>query len=239
MSGDKSLVIRIDQNDMIDKICLMLGDLRKKTPNVLQNAVNNTATYARSRIVEAAKARYALRKDKKKLLNKDQMKIIRADKRKNNYTASLRAKTMLTNLSYFDIKPKPRGGPVYARVLADSAMKLMYSQSRKPNPFVSLFDSGHTAVVKREIGTEYQTHMPGSKKPDKRGARVAKGWDTTALAEYMGPAAASMFKMAYIKTPDLIDDVSDAFGLKVKEQIAKVVNAEAKRMARKAQGGSK
>lgn len=221
-----SLEIKIGSIDALEEIRRQMGEFQRKAPNVLQNAVNQTATYARKRISKAALERYALRPDKRKLVAQKELRVTRADKRKGRYTAELHANSGMTSLSYFDIAPRPRGGPVYARVLVKNAMKLMYGT--KPNPFSATFDSGHNAVVKRVIGTEYRENKPDAKKSNKRDIRTANGLDITALYEYMGPSAASMFKGAHDFTPNLQKDISDKLAAMIDEQTKKMIEKSMK-----------
>lgn len=216
-----SFEIKIGSIDALEEIRRQMGEFQQKAPNVLQNAVNQTATYAKKRISKAALERYALRPDKRKLVAQKELYVTRADKRKGKYTAELHARTGMTNLSYFNITPRPRGGPVYARVLVKNGMKLLYG--KKPNPFSATFDSGHNAVVKRVIGTEYRKNKPVAEKPNKRDIRTAKGHDITALSELMGPSAASMFKGAHDFTPNLSQDIARTLNIAIEVQTKKMI----------------
>ncbi len=216
-----SLEIKIGSIDALEEIRRQMGEFQWKAPNVLQNAVNQTATYAKKRISKAVLERYALRPDKRKLVAQKQLYITRADKRKGKYTAELHARSGMTSLSYFDIAPRPRGGPVYARVLVKNAMKRMYGT--KPNPFSATFDSGHNAVVKRVIGTEYRENKTGAKNSNKRDIRTANGLDITALHEFMGPSAASMFKGAHDFTPNLSRDIARTLTTAIEVQTKKMI----------------
>lgn len=209
--------IKIGALDLLWKIRAQMGEFQNKAPNVLQNAVNNTATFARSQIATAAQKRYTHR-DKKTILNKDRLRVGKADKRSKKYVAELHASGMLEKLSYFRVTPNTYGGPVSAQVLAQSAPVLLFGA--KPNPFVTRFRSGegagHLAVARRMIGQSYSREKQTAK-------RKSKQMDLTRIEELMGPSVPSMFKMAGEETPGLKGKINERLNEMIAEQMQKMI----------------
>lgn len=136
-----------------------LGDLQRKAPNALRNAVNQTARRYRDEVQKRVQSEFVIAK--KSMVSKNNLMKIRQAK-VSDMTAVLTSKGEMSELMQFEAKPKKvtndykRKPKSYsARVLSDSSLKEL---NGNPKPFVVRFKSGHVAMVARVPGKRMQTN---------------------------------------------------------------------------------
>lgn len=141
-----------------------LGEMKRKTPQVLKTAVNNTAKRMREKMVEKAQEAYVVKKGR---FNKA-VTIKKATTR--NLTAVIKATGKPMELIEFKTSPaKPpsnhsRKSRTRARVYSSSQLKPLEKNGIKA--FVTQFKSGHVAIVQRRtkkrlpVKTLFSTSVP-------------------------------------------------------------------------------
>lgn len=132
-----------------------LGELRKKTPNVVKNALNSTAMEARTKLVKKAQERYDIKG--KTLRGVHGISITRASNKM--MAAFLHIKSYKNDLIDFNTNPKTpvsglsRPAVATARVLKESGMKPLSGGDSRSKAFVVRFKSGHLTMVERDLST--------------------------------------------------------------------------------------
>lgn len=173
-----------------------LGKLKSKAPAAMKFAINATARKTRKLMVAKAKARYAVNaKGEKHITDLEQER-----KAKNsNLLAELHIASRDIDLAYFEHSPTQvfSGKNVYnapeairARVLKSSPMKEVSADVHGAGkPFLATFESEHTGMIARMIGTptkeENMTTASGHKRWTSRNGIVEK---TQTVYAPSGPA---------------------------------------------------
>lgn len=135
------------EDEMKEQIEKALGELKKKTPNVISTAANKTATEARKLLAKMAHEKYSV----KKKYVKFQKEISLTKAKVSKPTAFLKAKGGPLELYKFDVRPrtvdpKRRKAPK-GKVLSASSMKSLQTGNLKA--FIVRFTSGHITVGQR------------------------------------------------------------------------------------------
>lgn len=136
-----------------------LGDLQRKAPNALRNAVNQTARRYRDEVQKRVQNEFVV--SKKSTISKNNlMKIRQANV--SDMTAILTSKGEMGELMQFEAKPKKvtndykrRPKSYSARVLSESSLKEL---NGSPKPFVVRFKSGHIAIAVRVPGKQMKSN---------------------------------------------------------------------------------
>lgn len=147
-----------------------LGELKGKAPAAMKFAINATARQTRKLMVAKAKARYAVNAKGQKHIDD----LAQKRKAKNsNLLAELRIASRDIDIAYFQHSPTEvfSGRDVFlsapeavrARVLKSSPMRpLLNGPHNAAKGFLAKFESGHTGMVARQIGSD-STHRKTSK----------------------------------------------------------------------------
>lgn len=143
-----------------DRVADALGSLRDKTPQVLRNAINKTASQTRKLMIKEAKGRYAVNDAGRRHLN--DLKV-RSRASIKNLQATLFISSFRNDLGYFQTSPKQpyTGKNVWnapehftGKVLKASAMQSLTGTSEYSKGFLVRFASGHVGMVQRKLGEE-------------------------------------------------------------------------------------
>lgn len=144
--------MNIDINiEGLEEIKRKLGDLNKKAPSVLANAVNKTAREARKTLLNEAKSKYTLQR---KRFNQNSS-IKRASA--SNPTATIYFRGRNNPFTYFKTNPKAPKKPKYGANGASVEIKtgkVVGFNRIGYKGFIVNFRSGHTAFVVRRPGTK-------------------------------------------------------------------------------------
>lgn len=139
------------EDEMKEQIEKALGELKKKTPNVISTAANKTATEARKLLAKMAHEKYSV----KKKYVKFQKKIDFTRAKVSKPTAVLKAKGKPLELYKFDVRPrtvdpKRRKAPK-GKVLSASSMKSLQTGNLKAFivRFINGFNDEHITVAQR------------------------------------------------------------------------------------------
>lgn len=192
--------VSIDATDQLVEIERMLGDLSKKAPNTLKNAVNGVAGKMRTRMANQAKKTYVLGEMSRTGGEKPNYKdaIIKKNATISTLTAKLQVsgkgggKYLRRNaLSKFDVSPeelahgKNRPNHYGARVLQSSTPKRIGKNNLKA--FLVQFKSGHIALVQRDPSQQYE-----EKGYEERMRKYGMGADMSRIVEKRGPSVSEM-----------------------------------------------
>ena len=136
------------EDEMKEQIEKALGELKKKTPNVISTAANKTATEARKLLAKMAHEKYSV----KKKYVKFQKEITLTRAKVSKPTAVLKAKGGPLELYQFDVRPRKvepkRRKPITGKVLSTSPMKSLQVGNLKA--FVAKFSNNHITVIRRQ-----------------------------------------------------------------------------------------
>lgn len=141
-------MINIDiDKGQLNHIEVRLGNLSGKTPDVLKNAINQTATQVRERLASEAQKEYTI----KTARFKKEMRISRASNQK--LRGIIRATGEVQSIRDFNVSPseynpKNRGTDAVMAQIMNSG-KLISLQKGNLKAFVSKFKNKHIAVVQR------------------------------------------------------------------------------------------
>lgn len=146
----------------IQEVERALGDMSRKAPQAMKNAVNQTATRAKNRMVQQAKLRYAVNAAGRRHLN--QLKL-RNRATTTNPTAEIFISSRRNDLGDFQSNPSvPHMGQSWrlspefhtSRVLKTSPMEKLTGGrtdlGTASKGFLVRFESGHVGMVQRIIG---------------------------------------------------------------------------------------
>lgn len=221
-----------------------LGNLGKKAPLVIRNAVNETAKDARKVMIRKAKKRYALNSKGRKHLN--DLKI-RQRAKVSDLGAELhiggpsQKKQMRNDLGYFKTIPsRPYVGEDVAnapsvfkgKVLKSGSMKALPGRGNLSKGFLVKFtngttdDANHVGMVQRIIGSS------GGPEKTRTGARRWKNKDGNVeqIVTMGSPSAAAMHHVIWEQVEP---DVQDTLEKKLEASIQKTLaRAAAKKGAR-------
>lgn len=193
-------------------IAKALGDLEKKTPLVIRNAVNQTAKDARKVMIQEAKRRYAVNAAGRRRLNDLN---IRKRARVSDLGAELhiggpgQKNAMKNDLGYFKTIPsRPYMGqdvmnaPSHfrAKVLKGGDMKTLTGKGNLSKGFLVKFSSGHVGMVQRIIGSS-----GGPEKTQSGAPRWKNSQGNVEKIVTMGsPSAAAMHHVVWLEVePDV------------------------------------
>lgn len=172
--GGGAINVSIDATDQLDEVERMLGDMKKKAPSTLRNAVNATARKMRTQLHQQAKKVYVT----KEYNYKNEMEIRKAST--STLTARIRTSGERTALSKHKVSPerlahgKGRPKKYKAKVLRQSTLTVMQDGDLKS--FLVRFKSGHLALVQRNPKEEYEN-------PDERIKQYGLGADLSRIVE--------------------------------------------------------
>lgn len=157
----------------LQRIELKLKNMRNKAPQVLKNAVNATARDAKKDLANKAKETYEVKNPR----------FQKAIDMKNATTAKLMATLFITGKSnaLSDFKYKKNSGMTGAKGKLYKAGSLKSLNAGKLKAFITKFESGHVAVVRRDPPNKYKDIE----------ARKKIG-DTTKLKEFYSPSIPRM-----------------------------------------------
>lgn len=162
-----------------------LGDLRRKAPNALRNAVNQTARKYRKVVHSKVKEKYSptdpdVIEDIRKVSNFMQMR----NAKNTDLTAILSMHAKVITPFEFHVsskkvtnEEKPRPKFYSAKVLSSSGMKPL---NGNPKPFVVRFSNKHKAMVVRTPGKRMQEH------PEKEAMRALYSPNKVNMANAVG-----------------------------------------------------
>lgn len=172
--GGGAINVSIDATDQLAEVERMLGDMKKKAPGTLRNAVNATARKMRTQLHQQAKKVYVT----KEYNYKNEMEIRKASI--STLTARIRTSGERTALSKHKVSPerlahgKGRPKQYKAKVLRQSTLTVMQDGDLKS--FLVRFKSGHLALVQRNPKEEYDN-------PDERIKQYGLGADLSRIVE--------------------------------------------------------
>ena len=172
--GGGAINVSIDATDQLAEVERMLGDMKKKAPGTLRNAVNATARKMRTQLHQQAKKAYVT----KEYNYKNEMEIRKAST--STLTARIRTSGERTALSKHKVSPerlahgKGRPKQYKAKVLRQSTLTVMQDGDLKS--FLVRFKSGHLALVQRNPKEEYDN-------PDERIKQYGLGADLSRIVE--------------------------------------------------------
>ena len=172
--GGGAINVSIDATDQLAEVERMLGDMKKKAPGTLRNAVNATARKMRTQLHQQAKKVYVT----KEYNYKNEMEIRKAST--SILTARIRTSGERTALSKHKVSPerlahgKGRPKQYKAKVLRQSTLTVMQDGDLKS--FLVRFKSGHLALVQRNPKEEYDN-------PDERIKQYGLGADLSRIVE--------------------------------------------------------
>lgn len=172
--GGGAINVSIDATDQLAEVERMLGDMKKKAPGTLRNAVNATARKMRTQLHQQAKKVYVT----KEYNYKNEMEIRKAST--STLTARIRTSGERTALSKHKVSPerlahgKGRPKQYKAKVLRQSTLTVMQDGDLKS--FLVRFKSGHLALVQRNPKEEYDN-------PDERIKQYGLGADLSRIVE--------------------------------------------------------
>lgn len=143
--------ISINAYDALPEIEVALGDMKARAPDVLYEAISETAKFARQGLAKQAGDTYVLKKSRF-------TKSTKIKKSKASLSAVVSAKGYMLNL--FDVGLRQSGmkpgSPVSKRVLRvkvrkDSSMAKLIRPTDQVKSFIVKFKSGHIAVAQRHF----------------------------------------------------------------------------------------
>ena len=209
-----------------------LGNLGKKAPLVIRNAVNETAKDARKVMIREAKARYAVNSAGRRHLN--DLKI-RKKARVSDLGAELhiggpgQKDAMKNDLGYFKTIPsRPYVGqdvanaPAHfrAKVLKSGSMKRLTGKGNLSKGFLVEFASGHVGMVQRVIGSS--SHNTVTKKSGAPRWRNKDG-NVETLQTMGSPSAAAMHHVIWEQVePDVQDTLEKKLEASIQKTLARV-----------------
>lgn len=203
-----------------EEVAERLGELAGKTPQVMQRAINQTATETKNRMIRQAKLRYAVNAKGREKLNglKVKKKANRSD-----LTAVLFISSMRNDLGYFQSKPStplmghaPKPEFFTGRVLKKSVMKPLTGTGNLSKGFLVEFKSGHVGMVQRIIGAPSRSTVTARGKP-----RWKSASGVVEKVQTMGsPSASAMHGMVW---DEVRPDVREILERKTEQQIERLL----------------
>ena len=139
-----------DANKRLDNIAKQLGEFKDYAPNVLKNAINDTARKSQKLLAAEAKNKYTVKNAG--FTKSLQMKNATT----KTLTAKIESRGKPLQLSRFKVSPaspKTVAKTTKAKVYSESSMKPL--KKGEINAFVTRFKSGHVAVAQREGKERY------------------------------------------------------------------------------------
>lgn len=183
MNQTESL-IRIDVEEELQRIIAQLDRLQDQVaaPNLLKNALNETARKVRKQIVKDTKGQYAI-KDTGILKDEKQgaPKVLTATAA--SMSAAVRSRGPMQDIMAFMTRPN-QGTGAAAQVLASGGMEPLEKGNLKA--FVTTFASGHTAIVQRDPPKQYGSGRSA------RAGRYGANADMTRIKKLLSPAVPFM-----------------------------------------------
>jgi len=169
-------------------------------PGAVARGLNETLDEAKKRLVEEARARYAVNAAGARHLD-DLKQSKRAGP--SSLVAEMRIKKMRNDLGYFETFPDqpmpgvqwhnaPRGG-FKGHVLTGTSMKTLPGGYGTSKAFLSRFKSGHVGMVQRLLGSKSRNTVTGSGKPRWRN----KFGDVEKVQTLGSPSAAAMINTVW------------------------------------------
>lgn len=178
--------IEIDTQAEIIAIGERLEGLAFQAPDILRLSINAAARKVRKQITKDVGDTYAIDDSILKDRSKGAPKLQTA--KPGNIEAVIRSKGPVNDLIDFLVKPGNSGAK--AKVLQSGGLKSLEVGGAKA--FIGRFQSGHTAVLQRQIGSTY-TMTGAAARIDKYGYPRNGQWpDLTRIKKLLGPSVPSM-----------------------------------------------
>lgn len=178
--------IEIDTQAEIRAIGERLEKLAFQAPDILRLSINAAARKVRKQITKDVGDTYTIDDSILKDRSKGAPKLQTA--KPGNIEAVIRSKGPVNDLIDFLVKPSSDGAK--AKVLQSGGLKSLEVGGAKA--FIGRFQSGHTAVLQRQIGSVY-TMSGASARIDKYGYPHNGQWpDMTRIKKLLGPSVPSM-----------------------------------------------
>lgn len=216
----------------LEEVYERLGNLQRKAPTAVKNALNTTARKSRKLMISKAKARYAVNAAGRKHLDDLAMK---SKATVANLEASLFISKFRSDLGYFEHSPTQHftgvsvltSAPklVTARVLKENPMKPLTGTGGLSKGFLVEFNNGegnsnHIGMVQRVLGSDSEHTETKSGAPRWRNA----AGNVEKLQTMGAPSAAAMHRVVFrIVEPD----IEDMLALNLENQIDKILAREA------------
>lgn len=149
-------MIRVEVDQALQRITKQLDGVWYKAPSVLKDAANATGKYAMKRLIKTSEKRYDYREDETRLADH----LRRKSASYANPFSVIKVKGNMNALTKFHVSPmtlahgSSRPGVYAAHVLKGHSDKSLEGNKDKSKAFVVKFQSGHIAVVQRELGTK-------------------------------------------------------------------------------------
>ena len=214
----------------LEDVTEALGTLKGKSRAAVKVALNATAREARKRMISKVRERYAINSKGIKYV-----KVLRQNRKATNsdLTASLYINTPRNDLAYFKTNPKKAmmgleafTAPRYfkGKVLKSSSMQNLTGTANGgakgfSKGFLVTFNSGHTGMVQRVIGSDVSSHSKPTRWRTKDG-RVEK------LITMGSPSATAMHHVIFpMIEPDVEKYLQDRLEVQVQKVLARAGKA--------------
>lgn len=210
--------IEVDTQAEIVRIGQRLERLAFQAPDVLRLSINAAARKVRKQITKDAAETYTIDESILKDRSKGAPKVQTA--KPGNIEAVIRSKGPVNDLIDFLVRPGSDG----AKVLKSGGMKPLERGGAKA--FIGRFQSGHTAVLQRQIGKTY-TMGGAADRIKKYGYPSGGQWpDMTRVKKLLGPSVPSMLANEEIqeKTRTMLYTVLDQ---EIEKRINKAIRQSA------------
>lgn len=151
----------------------ILGNLERKTPSVLKNAINMTARRTRKELIKGAREKYTLRSSKRK------EGLVLRSASASNLVATFTVRGKMHQLIYFQTRHNSKKRATRARVRKDRSLKELVS-STGGKAFIATMKNGsennHDAVVQRQTKNRYPLlTFAGPSTPEMIGSKEVYG----------------------------------------------------------------
>lgn len=177
--------IEVDTQAEIVRIGQRLERLAFQAPDILRLSINAAARKVRKQITKDAAETYTIDENILKDRSKGAPKVQTA--KPGNIEAVIRSKGPVNDLIDFLVRPGSDGAK--AKVLKSGGMKPL---ERGAKAFIGRFQSGHTAVLQRQIRQTY-TVGGAADRIKKYGYPSGGQWpDMTRIKKLLGPSVPSM-----------------------------------------------
>lgn len=178
--------IEVDTQAEILRIGQRLERLALQAPDVLRLSINAAARKVRKQITKDVQGIYTIKDDVLKDKSKGAPRLQTA--KPGNIEAVIRSKGPVNDLIDFLVRPGSDGAK--AKVLKSGGMKPLERGGAKA--FIGRFQSGHTAVLQRQIRQTY-TVGGAADRIKKYGYPSGGQWpDMTRIKKLLGPSVPSM-----------------------------------------------